>query len=55
MNQIYTVSYLNAQAEPKAIRIIADSETHAVSIVSRWETSYTDIQATACQEVNHAK
>ena len=55
MNQIYTVSYLNSQAEPKSIRIIADSETHAVSIVSRWETSYTDIRATLCQEADHAK
>jgi len=55
MNKIYTVTYLNAQAEPKSIKIIADSESHAVSIVSRWETSYTDIRATLCQEADYAK
>ena len=41
----YTVSYNDRQGQPCSIDILADSEEHAVAVISRWETPFTNIQA----------
>ena len=51
----YEVTYLDRQGDPSSIRILADSEAHAVSVVSRWETPFTNIQAFPCNEVDYVK
>ena len=52
---IYTVDYKDRQGQPCSINILADSEEHAVAVVSRWETPLTNVQATLCQEVDYVK
>ena len=51
----YTVNYLDREGKPSSIRILAESQEHAVEIIGRWETPFTNIQAHRCQEVDHVK
>ena len=51
----YTVNYLDREGKPSSIGILAESQEHAVEIIGRWETCFTDIQARRCQETDYAK